>query len=230
MAISKITIINAAVLLVGAEKLTALTDNRRAARLADSMYELARNEVFDFSIDFKFATARAELSQLSTAPAFGRYDYQYELPSGCRRVIAQIDEGDDGTEYECRRELWVETSGNKEIEHDVLLTNEDEAFIKYIRIRENEAKWPAWFAKLVILNLALYLCEPLKQDKQKKNQIWLMLYDPEDGAYKKAKEANGKEDVDVSSNNVRLDKGNTDVVDAASGAEASKKHIRTETA
>lgn len=220
MALSKLAVVNAALMLNGAKKITSLTDNTKSARLANTMYEVARNEMFDLPIDFKFATTRTELSALSTAPACG-YDYQYELPSGCRRVLALVDEDGDKVEYKHRVELLVETSGSQEIERDVLLTDQSEVFIKYIRLRENVAKWPAWFARLVILNLAIYLCEPLKQDKQKKNQL-LMMYED---ARLKAEEANGLSDADVSDDNVALDKGNQDVIKAASDEETEEKYI-----
>ena len=48
-------------------------------------------------------------------------------------------------------------------------------FIKYIRERVNVGVWPAWFGRLVALDLAIVLCEPLKQDKQKKNQLLIMM-------------------------------------------------------
>ena len=221
MAIGKVDVINAALLLIGAEKLTATTDATKAARLATSMYDIALREVHDLPIDWRFATARAELAQMSDAPIFGEYDYQYELPAKCRRILAVVDEAGDKTEYEWGREVAVITSGGRDEEYDVFLANQDEAFIKYIRLREDPNKWPGYFIRLVYLTLAILLCEPLKQDKQKKNQLMLMY----DDAYNKARTGNGMENADTSDDGVRLDLGNTEIVDAATIEEVSKKYI-----
>lgn len=221
MAVTEIDLINAGLALIGAKKLTSVRDNTKAARLAAAMWEIARNEIFDLPIDWNFATARVELSAFGTDPAFSHYDYQYEIPAACRRILAVVDEDGDEIEYEWRREVHIDTSTEPPREYDVFLTDQDEAFIKYIYLRANCAKWPAYFAKLVYINLAMLLCEPLRQDKQKKNQLLLMYEEAE----LKAKAANASENVDVDDDNVRRDKGNTQVVDAARVSAVTKKYI-----
>ena len=295
MAISKLTIVNAALHLVGAVRLTQAqldAELRKSAIAAADLYEIARNEMFDLAVDWKFATTRVELDMIylltidtaptpttfaagatltgqtsgetctilakvtdttyliynqsddftdgevltddadtpnsvdcatdyptvaAHAPVCG-YDYQYRYPTGWRRTIATVDEGGDKIEYDSRRELLVEPADN---EIDVLLTNQSEVFIKYIYLRTSEAIWPAWFVKLVYMNLALLLCEPLKQDKQKKNQLLLMFEE----AFIAAIKSNGLSDMDVSDENVSIDRGNTDVVNASSIEEITKKYI-----
>lgn len=220
MAISKVQVINAALALIGAKKLFATTDEVKSARLASDLYEISQNEIFDMPIDWHFATVRAELSRYGTAPAFG-YEYQYLLPSRFRRIVALVDEDGDLTEYEWRRECCVEITGNDEFEHAVMLTNESEVFIKYIRQITNVNMWPAYFTKLVYINLAILLCEPLKQDKQKKNQILVMFEDARNWAVM----SNAMENADVSDDNVNLDKGNQDVINASSKEESEKTYI-----
>ena len=105
MALSKLKIINAGLLQVGAAKLSSLDDDTKSARLANDMYELCLLEVFDMAIDWKFAIARKELAQLSDDPAFGTYDHQYVIPAGCRRVLAMCDEDGDTLEYAHSREV-----------------------------------------------------------------------------------------------------------------------------
>ncbi|GAG47792.1 unnamed protein product, partial [marine sediment metagenome] len=151
MSIGKTEVINAGLLLIGATKIIALTDATKARRLASSMFDLVLRGVYDLPINWNFATCRTELSQLSTAPDFG-YDYQYELPVNFRRVIALVDEDGDEVEYKHRREVAIITSGSDEKEYDVFLSNKDEAFIKYIRLREDPNKWPGYFIKLVAID------------------------------------------------------------------------------
>lgn len=205
----QIGIVNLALLLDGEEKINSLTDATKSARTATILYEQARNEIFDLPIPWRFCTARAVLSRFATAPAFG-YAYQFALPDNCRRVLNVVDaEGDD---FECtyRREVAFTVEAETTTEHDVLLVNESECRIKYIVLRTNPAVYPAWFVKLIALNLAMMLAEPLKQDKAKENQImgkWQYALDL-------ATAANAQENADAVGG-VNSDRGNTDVVDAA---------------
>lgn len=204
-------LVNAALMLVGAEKINSLTDNTKSARLASNILEQCTLEVFDLPIDlengWKFAKAREKLARLNTDPAFGSYDYQYGLPDNCRRILHMCDVDGDKTEYEFRREVYV--SGSTKT--PVILTNEETVYVKYTVYIEDPAMRPAWFNKLIIINIALYLFEPLKQTTQMFNKIMAM----SDDAMDKAKSANASEDVDVNENNENLDKGNSDVVNAS---------------
>ncbi len=226
MAIKEIDIKNLALTLVGAKKLTTASDASKAGRLTSSLFELSRGGMFALPVNWKFATTRAELGA-TTDPAFGYYDHQFILPADCVRVIAQVDEDSDKIEYEHRREVFIDTSNNK---HEVILTNQDDCFIKYICLRVNVGKWPAYFARLVALDLAILLCEPLKQDKAKKNQLLVLMTASVDGWLAKAIQANGMEDKDVTRNMTSIDKGNTDVLDAALGKIVDKYLIVREEA
>ena len=57
------------------------------------------------------------------------------------------------------------SGGNNTSIIKTLQTNVDsgDAFIKYIVFIEDEGMYPAWFAQLISLNIAIYLAEPLKQ-------------------------------------------------------------------
>lgn len=213
MAISETDVKNLALTLVGAKKLTTASDASKAGRLTSSLFGLSRGGMFALPINWRFATAREELGATDD-PAFGYYDYQFILPADCVRVIAQVDEDSDKVEYEYRREVYVDSSN---AQHDVILTNTSPCYIRYIMLRVNVGAWPAWFCRLVALDLAILLCEPLKQDKPKKNQLLLLMTAPVEGWLAKAVQANGLVNMDVSRDKVSLDKGNTDVLDAALG-------------
>lgn len=218
--IAKIDIINMALLLIGAEKINAITDATKSARLAGSVYNVVVNETFELPIKWKFATTRAELTAYSTDPISG-YDHQYELPSGFVRVVALIDEGGDDVEYAWTRELFVAISGENETEYNMLLTNEDQVFIKYIRMREDVSKWPASFVRLVCIGIAILLSEPLKQKTAQKNQLLQMF----ERAYLTAKVSDGMNDVNVNSNGVNVENGNNDILDVLANEELDEKYI-----
>ena len=219
--ISETDLKNAALALVGEEPLSSLTDDSKAQMHTELLYPLARNECFDMRVNWAFCKARAEVGAYAVAPILGSYDYQFVLPSGCRRVRTLQESTDDDTEYEFRREVLVVTSGGREIEHDVILANVSTAYITYTRLRTDPNRWPAYFTHLVYIRLAILLCEPLKQDKQKKNQL-LKMYE---NALFEAKAGNGAEDADTTDQDRNSDLGNNDVLDAAQDSDVEKRYI-----
>ena len=136
MAISKITIINTALIMVGEKTISSPTDNSKAAKLANQLYDLCVEESFDLPDNWKFATSRKELSELATTPAIGTFDHQYILPSEQRRVIALVALTSDDFEFRWRKE-FVRINND---DFDVILTNEVNAYVKYIVLREDPAK------------------------------------------------------------------------------------------
>ena len=209
---NKTDIINAGLFVIGAKKIFAPSDNTKAARLASSIYEYTRKLVFDLPINWHWATARsASLSQL-TDPATG-FDHQYALPDNTVRVLALIDEDGDNVEYAWETGVFIEAGDTTTITK-TLQTNVDagDAFIKYIVLIEDEAMYPAWFAQLISLNIALYLSEPIKQYTPHYTKVSKML----EAAMTVASEANALWNTKINTNNNRpTDEGNTDLVDAA---------------
>jgi hypothetical protein len=151
------------------------------------------------------ATGAADYPVVAALAPLSGYDYQCVLPSACRRLIAVVNEEGDDVQYSWREELLVDAAGT---ELHVLLTDESsDIFIKYIRLIETVSFWRSWFAKLVYINLALMLCESMKQDKLKEHQLEVKFKK----ALKEAIEANGLVDTDASDLGVPWDEGNTDV-------------------
>ncbi len=207
MANSKISMINAALALNGEKPIISLTDNRKAARIANSIYDTIEDQIFAMNINYKFCKTRAELSQLDTDPIFGEYDHQYALPDNFIRLLATVNEDGDNYEYKWDREVFIEGTNQT----DVILTNEDEVFLKYIVRRTDPAKFPGWFSQLIIVKLAIYLAEPLKQDTQIQRKLDVMWTDAKDDA----EAGNASEDVRVDENHIREELGNDDVKNAA---------------
>ncbi len=210
---NKTDIINNGLFVIGAKKLFAPSDNTKAARLASSIYEFCRNLVFEMSVDWKWATAwSGSLSQL-TDPATG-YDHQYALPDNTVRVLAMIAEDGDRIEYEFETGVFIETGSTTKITK-VLQTNvaDGDVFIKYIVLIEDEAMYPAWFAQLISLNIALYLSEPIKQHTPHYTKVKDMLA----LAITFAEEANAQWGVKTGrTTNRPINEGNNDLVNAAS--------------
>lgn len=253
MAIVKLDVINAALALIGAEKLTSAeltASTEKRADVANMLYDISYKEIFDKPDEWKFARTRRNLTfddwvtattyvvgdHVTTnslyyicltahtsgtfatdlaalkweawdfEPDFG-YEYQYPLPSDCRRVLTMVDEDGDDYEYKWRRESIVQNSK----EYNGLLTDEIECRIRYQRILTDPDKWPAWFLKLVYINLAILMSEPMKGTDFRAPKNLMALFDE---AYEDAQASNEKEDADTNDDGTNKDKGNNDVLNA----------------
>jgi hypothetical protein len=218
---SPIDISNVALAMVGSLPIVNFTDDSKSARSCKSLYPVCLEETMDLPYDWKFLTTRQQLSQLTDAPAFGGYDYQYSLPDNARRVLAQVNVDSDDIEYRWRRETFFKSGRH----YDVILTNEPTCYIKFIRQVDDSAKYPGWFTKMIYLSMASKLSEPLKQNRLLALDfvaMWQLAVD-------EAKAANGLEDVDVNAENVNVDDGNTEVINAAvneQGTVITQRRIR----
>lgn len=97
MSLSIVAICNRALDLLGADPITSLADDSKAARLCQRNYEGVRDTVLR-AYPWNSAMCRALLPALATVPMFG-YRFQYQLPTGpepaaCLRVY-QVMAGDD---------------------------------------------------------------------------------------------------------------------------------------
>ena len=211
MAITDMTgIVNMALLLTGAKRITSIAGSGKSAELANLIAEQKRDECYEMPIDWVFATVRTEALTAHTAnPANGTYDYYYAIPTSCARFIAVVDENGDRTQYPYRRELHVDGVTLP----PVIACNETSVYVKYIHIVTDITYWPAWFKWLVACRIALTLVEPLKQDKGGLKTKIIMAYQI---ALDEAKAANAAWDVNTNSQHENTDYGNNDVLDAAS--------------
>lgn len=223
MSIDKIGIFNLAITLVGGAKITSLTGNSKEVRLANTLFDFSAHGMFALPIDWRFATSRAQLARLSDDPDFGPFDYQFGLPEKCVRVIAVVDKDSDDAQYEYDREVYISGS----TEREVILVNELTCYIKYIRYITNIGRWPVWFSRLVGLDLAILLCEPLKKDKQKKSQLYSLLTAPGTGWLARAIQANAMENARTNANNENLNAGNNDVLNAPTMSVIDKRYKST---
>lgn len=223
MAISRTSVQNMALILVGGKKVITDADAVKGARLVKSLFEMSYKAMLVLPLNWKFATTRDSFTS-TTAPTIGQYAYRYIIPKECLRIIAQIDVDDDTVEYAHRIENFVLSNRPT----PVVVSDESTFYCKYIFDLGDDSdigRWPPYFAKLVALDLAILLCEPLKQDKKKKNQLLVMMTEPHIGWMAMAVQGNAMEDMDVSDRSMDLGKGNDDVLDAATTSEVTKSYI-----
>ena len=122
---SEVQICNLALAKIGDEQITSLSDNSKAARLCNLIYEPTRDAALR-AHPWNFAVKRVALALSATAPAY-EFDSQFALPTDFLRLL--------GTDMLDTAKLSVEGS--------FLLCNEDAIIIKYVaRIEDpNQFDW-----------------------------------------------------------------------------------------
>lgn len=151
MTASIISICNSALSKLGAERISSLTEQNKRARLCNEQYEKVRDDVLR-SHPWNFAIKRVALATLSTAPAFG-YDYEYNLPADCLRVLKIYPEVD------------FEIEGRK------LLSDSSSINIQYIYKNEDVYMYDSNFLEAFALKLASDLAYPLIQSVNFKQEL-----------------------------------------------------------
>jgi hypothetical protein len=140
--VSVVGIVNSALIKIGADTITSLTDDSAEARAANAQYEKLRDEVLR-AHPWNFAIARQSLARLAEAPPFG-FTWQYQLPSDGLRVLFMND-GRAAFEIEGRR----------------LLTDEGEAHVLYVRRVTDPNEFDAMFREALAYRIAADLAYPL---------------------------------------------------------------------
>ena len=147
MPANETTICNLALSKFGSKRIQSLEDASPEARACKLNYGPTRDEVLR-THRWNFAMKRATLSRLTGAPPFG-WAAWYQLPVDCLRVF-QLN----GWEDHEQRDRW-------EVEGGRLLTDEDEAQIKYAARVTDGNLYDAIFVKALACKLAAEICRPL---------------------------------------------------------------------
>lgn len=147
---SDVEIANLALSRLGQNQIMSLDDASPAARFCKAFYSQTRDEVLQ-SNPWTFGTAYVTLSRLTSTPLL-EWDYQYQLPSDCLRVIELngVGTGD--------RPGYFVVQGQK------LLTNETDAIIRYIQRVTDGALFTPLFVEALSCKLAARIAKPLTGD------------------------------------------------------------------
>lgn len=133
---SKIEIINHALALLGASRISSLSELTHEATIMSTVYETVRDDLLR-SHNWNFAIKRTSLAKLSETPAF-EFKAYFQLPTDCLRVIKTNDE-----------------TAPYKIEGRKLATDENAVKIKYIRNDTVESEYDAQFVTTFAAALAL---------------------------------------------------------------------------
>jgi hypothetical protein len=151
-----VTICNSALLKIGADTITSLSQNTRPAIICNTLYAYLRDEVMGSS-PWRFALSRAVLNPNANVPPWGEYTTCYDLPSDCLRpLLAETEE-----------QPWTQ-EGQQLLSMETVALN-----IKYIYRNTDESTWDARFCEAfawrLAMELALGLTQsiPMKQEAEK---------------------------------------------------------------
>lgn len=153
---SIVGICNNALAKLGEDVIISLTENSKAARTCNLLFESIRDALLR-SHPWNFAIRRVELAQLTTTPVF-EWSYEYQLPTDCLRAL-MLEEDDIEFKIEGRK----------------LLTDNDTAKLKYIARVEDPNEYDTLFAELLSARLAAEMA-PILSDSTTLAQLMWELY------------------------------------------------------
>jgi hypothetical protein len=167
MANSDVEVVSMALTQIGANPITAFTDNSVEARLATRFYTPTLDALLR-AHNWNFATRRASLVELADAPTDldSDYTHQFQLPQDpfCLFVL-KTDLGDD-------EPFEIETYATASSQYRVLLCNDTSVTIKYIARITDPTLWDALFAIALTDRLAALFAYPLSRNSQLAAQQW----------------------------------------------------------
>lgn len=149
MAVNQVSICNSALVKIGADPISSITQDTKSATICNRLFNYIRDEVLR-AHPWNFAVKRTTLTPDSETPD-SEYDYQYILPSDLLRVLDTPS--DDSLD-------WV-------VEGRKILTDQDtELPIRYIYRHEDPSEWDSMFAETFAWRLAADLSYSLTQSLQ----------------------------------------------------------------
>ena len=160
---SQAEIANAALTLLGSDRIISLDDDIKPAREIKAMFNISRDALLA-GYDWSFAKTRSNLSALTSTPAHG-FDYEFQIPSDCLRLVMVGEHyvGMDLTDY---RGSPVEEFT---IEGRTILTNLAAPLpVIYIKRVTDTTQFQANFTKGFAAQLAMDVCEALTQSETKR--------------------------------------------------------------
>jgi hypothetical protein len=147
MAVSETSICNDALIMIGANTISSLSDNTKEARLCNEQYEKIRDQLL-FGHPWNFAIKRIDLAADPSLPSgYWGHAYAHTLPSDCLRILC-IESEDQAP--------WVVEGGK--VFSDITPLN-----LRYIRKETDTTKFSKGFEEALAAKLAHRLAYALTQ-------------------------------------------------------------------
>ncbi len=150
---SDVDIVNQAIVKVGAETISSLSDSTEVARVFNRIYERVRNDLL-YSHPWNFAIKRISIAADATVPIFN-WANRFALPSDCLRVLST--DLDDPEEWH--------------VEGAYVVANASTLKIEYIAKVTDVTKYSAGFIEVLSAKLAADACYSLVQSVTLRQQL-----------------------------------------------------------
>lgn len=158
MAATSVVIANNALVMIGANTITSLSDNTKEARLCNARYDSCRKAVLR-SYPWNFARKRDTLDTAVGSPGDFGYSNDFAVPNDFLRII-KADTG--GADYR--------------LEQGKILTNAGTVDLLYIFDLTDTTKFDVMFDDAIAAYLAWNIVFSLTQDKELKKFMWEQFY------------------------------------------------------
>lgn len=147
MTASDVSICNSALIKIGADRISSLSEDNKRAQICKEQFEKCRDEVLQ-AHPWNFALKRASLARLVKVPAF-EYPHAFQLPLDCLRVVKTQD-------YNIQYK----------VEGDQLLTFSDSIQIQYISKVTDPTRYTPAFREALACRLAADIAYAIVQSVQ----------------------------------------------------------------
>lgn len=167
---SQTDIANRALVKIGETRIINITDNNKAARTLNSMFDVVRDAELR-ARKWSFSIKRQNLAADVAVPLFG-YGAQYQIPSDCLRVlsVAAFDLGPNLDEYiDAGNQPYV-LEGRKILFGRNPTT--EELPLRYISRITDTTQWDSGFVEAFACRLAAECAETLTQSSDKRRLAW----------------------------------------------------------
>lgn len=154
---SSVEICNRALVRLGEDTITSLSDDSDRARICNALYQ----EVLETTLSeypWNCAIYRAELARLADTPVWD-FAYAYQLPTDpyCLRVLE--------TDLDIQDYPW-------QIEGRTLVTDANSVKIKYLALLDDPNNIPPLLRELIAIRLAAEACYPITGDAKLAISVW----------------------------------------------------------
>ena len=160
MSASAIDICNLALVRLGHAPIQSLTEGSEEANKCQTLYDRIRRTALR-AHPWNFATTTVALSQLEGDEVLYDWDYVYQVPADCLRVLYIVDSSSPASDtipYE------LQTGG-------VLLTDQPEARLRYIKDVSDTSLFDEQFVEAFSYRLAADLAMPLTGKAEYANSL-----------------------------------------------------------
>ena len=154
---SQVDIANLTLTLLGQESISSISEDRKAARLISTNFDIIRDEELSKRW-WRFAVKRTEMASLVAAPTGNDFSIQYQLPNDFLSIIRLGDsyQGYDASDYR------TGPTNEYSIEGDKLLTNYGSPLlIVYSAKITDTSVWHPCFNSALAARMAYMLCEDI---------------------------------------------------------------------